>query len=450
MYPITDSALRWLEKILADRFGGVWRLSYINNSIHLTNETQHDAIIFDSLNSNFSLARSDMNCSQWDAKKEGWISALNTPIPSPGCKQLQLPLIETINNSLIIHYDILGLVYWMLARVEEIGRTDLDNHQRFTAKSSHAFKYQYLNRPIVDEWLFILRQAIRRLWPNIPLKENHGDHIVSCDVDSPYAYLAGGKKVARKLLGDLVVRKSLKVFTGNIKGLYKACKGDFSTDPHGLGVRWIMDVNEEFGNRVTFNFIPNRTHKKMDNNIPITSKYLDNMLGEISSRGHCIGVHPGYNSYNNQKEINAAIREVKEVISRYNPQQCRIGSRQHYLRWETGVTDILLNNQKLDYDSTLGYSDLPGFRCGTCFEYIFFDAKIQKELDFREQPLIYMDASVLHKKNMGLGYSPEAIEIAKDLKNKCELVGGSFSILWHNSRFRSQQDVIFFRELISC
>ncbi len=37
-----------------------------------------------------------------------------------------------------------------LARVEEIGRTDRDNHERFAATSSHAFKHGYLEPPAVD------------------------------------------------------------------------------------------------------------------------------------------------------------------------------------------------------------------------------------------------------------------------------------------------------------
>jgi hypothetical protein len=53
-------------------------------------------------------------------------------------------------------------------RVEEIGRTDLDNHERFPATSSHAFKHGYLDRPVVDEWLHLLGQVIQRQWPGVP------------------------------------------------------------------------------------------------------------------------------------------------------------------------------------------------------------------------------------------------------------------------------------------
>ena len=67
--------------------------------------------------------------------------------------ELVSPPIEPRADRHVVHYDIIGLTYWMLARVEEIGRTDLDNHQRFPATSSHAYKYGYIDRPVVDEWL---------------------------------------------------------------------------------------------------------------------------------------------------------------------------------------------------------------------------------------------------------------------------------------------------------
>ena len=59
----------------------------------------------------------------------------------------------------------LGLTYWILARVEEIGRTDLDNRGRIPATASHAFKHGYLDRPVVDEWLHLLGRVIQRQWP---------------------------------------------------------------------------------------------------------------------------------------------------------------------------------------------------------------------------------------------------------------------------------------------
>ena len=89
----------------------------------------------------------------------------------------------------VIHYDILGLTYWMLNRLEEFDCSSLDSHGRFPATSSHAYKYGYLERPIIDEWMHILGQVIQRQWPKINLKVHNFCLQVSHDVDRPFRYL---------------------------------------------------------------------------------------------------------------------------------------------------------------------------------------------------------------------------------------------------------------------
>src|SRR5690606_27535596 len=120
------------------------------------------------------------------------------------------------DNAAVIHYDILGLTYWMLTRLEEVGRIDLDNHQRFPATSSHAYQHGYLERPIVDEWLNILGQIVQRIWPQLKLKEHRFSIKVSHDVDVPSRYgFRSWSGIARAMAGDLINR-------GDVAGALRA------------------------------------------------------------------------------------------------------------------------------------------------------------------------------------------------------------------------------------
>ena len=112
---------------------------------------------------------------------------IGSPLPAPGVACLPSPLIKRTSNGNHVDYDILGLASWILSRSEEVGRSDLDQHGRFPATSSHAFKYGYLGRPVVDEWLCILGQVIERTWPGIELKRHCFDIKLSHDVDSQTA-----------------------------------------------------------------------------------------------------------------------------------------------------------------------------------------------------------------------------------------------------------------------
>lgn len=93
------------------------------------------------------------------------------------------------------------------------------------------------------------------------------------------------------------------------------------------------------------------------------------------------------------------------------------------------------NNVRPNYDTTLSYADRPGFRCGTCFEYPAFNPITNEILKIRIRPLIAMECTIIADHYMGLGYGQEALEKFQSLKDKCEKVGGIFTLLWHNSHF---------------
>lgn len=158
----TNNALRWLEVILHERFGIKFILTQQANRLQLSLPSSDGVIIFDQLQSVFHQSHSDFPCQHWQASAECFTGPIEDTIPAPSEKALQMPLIKVNEQGATVHYDILGLTYWMLTRLEEIGRTDLDNHQRFPATSSHAYQHDYLERPVVDEWLNILGQVMNQ------------------------------------------------------------------------------------------------------------------------------------------------------------------------------------------------------------------------------------------------------------------------------------------------
>ncbi|WP_240472805.1 DUF7033 domain-containing protein [Salinivibrio socompensis] len=172
MINFSDGAMRWLESILFERFGRYFILAQQSNTLQLSLDDGQGAITFDRLESVFHQARSDFSCKQWQASSEGYFGPVEDVIPAPSEIDLPEPLIELNEKGATIHYDILGLIYWMLTRLEEVRRTDLDSHQRFPATSSHAYRHGYLERPDCDEWLNVLGQVIQRVWSSIELKQH--------------------------------------------------------------------------------------------------------------------------------------------------------------------------------------------------------------------------------------------------------------------------------------
>lgn len=209
-----------------------------------------------------------------------------------------------------------------------------------------------------------------------------------------------------------------------------------------------MAVNERAGRPAAFFFIPENTDPKLDNRVSLDDPRLRALLREIHARGHEIGLHPGYNTYQHPEAMTRSVQTLRRVLEEEGIDQPQLGGRQHYLRWQTPTTARLWDDNGLDYDSTLSYADRPGFRCGTCFEYPLFDAVAQRALHLRERPLILMECSVIAERYLGLGYSDEALAMMQGYRDICHRLGGDFTLLWHNSHLGSEADRRFYGALV--
>lgn len=432
---MSTQGLRWLESLLRERLQPELCLqAQTDGQIHLTLAQQQGLISLPALSDCFLQSGTPLACSDWHSTAEGWDSALHTHLPAPGADQLPSPLIDNNGSYYQIGYDILGLTYWMLSRQEEVGRTDLDQHGRFPATASHAYQHGYLERPLVDEWLHILRQVVQRTWPQLQLNQAQFSIKVSHDVDNPSYYaFRPWTTLARICAGHLLKRFSpwQAIQTPLIK--LNSKHHLHSSDPANT-FAWIMDTSEQQGLNSAFYFICGRSEASKDADYEIEHPAMRALMREIHKRGHELGLHPSYNAYQAPEVISNEAQRLKTVCEQEGIQQANWGGRMHYLRWEQPTTLYGWEQAGMSYDSTLGYADHAGFRCGTCFEYPAFDPVKQQALNLRIRPLIAMECSVIDPIYMNLGYGEAALNKFIELKNKCKAVGGNFTLLWHNSR----------------
>ncbi|AKH20845.1 polysaccharide deacetylase family protein [Sedimenticola thiotaurini] len=362
----------------------------------------------------------------------------------------QEPVSRNNGRNMYLPVDIFGSAFFMLTRYEELIVTDQDDHDRFPATASSAYQNNYLDRPIVDEYVEILWACISELWPDIIRKRRVPKKLISCDLDRPFdCSVATIKGVSRRLAKDIVRDKSPRQALDTILTSYHRWRHDYSSDEYLQAVDWIMDANEKVGNKVAFYFITKHSHHGYDGCYSMTQSVIRGLMRRIVNRGHEVGLHASYNSYRNLDQINCELGELKQALANESIAVDEIGSRQHYLRWSTAITPRYLDAAGVSYDSSLAYADRPGFRCGTCHSFRMYDLKSRKTLTLREKPLILMECSVLGEQYMGLGYSDDALQLMKSYRDVCEQFGGDFTLLWHNSHFESAKDREFYLQLIS-
>ncbi|MEM1120731.1 MAG: hypothetical protein AAGJ18_09800 [Bacteroidota bacterium] len=121
----------------------------------------------------------------------------------------------------------------------------------------------------------------------------------------------------------------------------------------------------------------------------------------------------------------------------------------HYLKWHHPITLNAWNDAMMTYDSTLGYADAPGFRCGTCFEYPAFDPLVNKMLQLRIRPLVVMECTIILAHYLNLGFTEQAVAKILQFKNICKKVGGCFTLLWHNDMFKHPNAKKMYETVIS-
>ena len=448
-YPIRESALRWLETLLSERFGHGLKISICPSGMSLCLMGAEGTLIFDTLQECFFDSHSNQPFSQWNPEEETWGSVLGGHLPAPGVSYLPAPLIEKRGINHYIHYDILGLTYWMLNRIEEIGRTDLDNHGRFPATASHAYNNGYLERPIVDEWLNILGQVIQRQWPHFQLQQHEFKICVSHDVDNPSRYgFKGWGAILRGMIADVVRRGDLKNALLAPWVRFNSNSRLHSRDPANT-FDWIMDISEKHGLSSAFYFICGRTTHQFDADYEPAHRPIRALMRDIHQRGHEIGLHPSYGTYQSPSLLKEEADCLRRIAAEEGIEQTQWGGRMHYLRWEHPTTLRAWNDAGMTYDSSLGYADLPGFRCGTCFEYPAFDPVAGNPLTLRIRPLIVMETTILAAHYLGLNTGAESMVKFEQLKQACHAVKGCFTLLWHNCQLEKREERALYARLLS-
>ncbi len=153
----------------------------------------------------------------------------------------------------------------------------------------------------------------------------------------------------------------------------------------------------------------------------LTDPGIRALLEEIHERGHVVGLHPSYDAATNPRLWQAEKRRLEDAIQR----PCLEG-RQHYLRWKNPSTWRTWEGNGMRMDSTMGFADTVGFRCGTGDSFPVFDILASETLALREQPLVVMDSAL---RFMGRTEGREAVSHLVSVSKHYRM---PLTVLFHN------------------
>ena len=334
---------------------------------------------------------------------------------------------RTRDGSVVFYADIVAATMFMLSRWEERTGCVRDQHGRFPASASVAQKQGFLDQPVIDQYALLLRAWLMALLPRWrPIPRAFSARLTH-DVDhmrrfqSHYAAL-------RNVGGDLLKRHDPKrAWETSVNAVRQRLAPD--TTSYFRGIHTLSTLSNRFGLESAFYFMavdPRLRGQRYD----IESPSIRRCVHNLRSQGFQIGLHASYDSLNDPNRLAEEKGRLDSVLG-----ETRYGGRQHFLRFRVPDTWRHWEQAGLTYDSTMGYPDCEGFRCGTCHPFRPFDVERDREFNLLEWPLIVTDVTLRTYREM----TPEEGEARiLELARRCREVEGTLTLVWHNSSLDGQ------------
>ncbi|MFA5879138.1 MAG: polysaccharide deacetylase family protein [Candidatus Margulisiibacteriota bacterium] len=330
------------------------------------------------------------------------------------------PVIRSNDKTIFCEVDIFASCFFMLTRWEEYVNLDRDKYSRFPAEASIAYKFNFLDRPIVNEYLEFLWKLLISLGLSEERKVKKYIPYITHDIDILLAYpniFSLLKNVCADILRRgqflLAIKKLLLIFNKNKQN---------ELDSLNL-YDFIMKISEK--NKLTsYFFFMSGGKNRNDHFYSYNKNFLNNLIQEIKNRGHIIGFHPSFDTYDNKVMWNSEIDLLTQTVNAEI-----LYSRQHFLRFNVPETWEIAEANKIIGEFSLGYPETPGFRCGICYDYPVFNFLTKKVLQLRAYPLIFMENSLLGN----FITDPDKIyNIVEKYVKIVKQYHGNYVFLWHN------------------
>jgi hypothetical protein len=347
----------------------------------------------------------------------------------------------------VVDVDVFGSCFYCLSRYEEHVVATRDAYGRFPGVASLAHRERFLRLPVVDAYVEVLWSALQRMWPRLQRRPRRFAVALTHDVDDPLAALGRTPaELVRQLGADALLRRDPGLMARRARSWLGLARRDYRHDPYNT-FDFLLDVSERNGLRGAFYFLAGEgTAAPEEPPYTLAHPWIESLLRAIHRRGHEIGYHAGFHTYRDAERTKQEFDRLRAAADRNGIRQSAWGGRQHYLRWENPSTWANWEIAGLDYDTTLAYADLIGFRTGTCNEFTAFHLLERRPLRLRERPFQVMDRTLFEYMRLS---EEAAMDAVMGVATECRRYGGTLGILWHNNQLLTARHKRWYAGMVS-
>ena len=334
----------------------------------------------------------------------------------------------------VLDLDIVSSVFFMASRWEEVVLDYRDEHGRFDENHALAVKYNFIERPVINEYAYLLSTLLQSKGVALPLAAVPAFIQITFDIDYVYKW-----KYWKSIFGNLI-RKGPSM-SDKLSYLYSFFQAKvlkkYELDPF-FAFDYILNKLKRYRLNAVFYFMVSKTSEKSDlNDYDVTDERIQQVFTKILSEDHRIGLHSSYHALESKdqliKEKEILEKALKQTVDRIRP---------HFLRVLVPSGLNTINEAGFLQESSMLYPRHFGFRCGTTSPVYYYDLQRRETTGLLMVPVIAMSS-------IGISQDIKTQKgVIENLISKVKYWGGEVQIIWHNSDFDTEVKRSYFKQVL--
>ncbi|WP_420574712.1 polysaccharide deacetylase family protein [Kordia sp.] len=310
-----------------------------------------------------------------------------------------------------VPYDIFAASFYLLSRYEEYLPYVKDEHGRYTAVESLAFKNDFLKLPVVDIWCQKFLAIFLEKFPDVVPEKRQFVYKPIINVPVAYAYKKRG--LIRAFGGFMtdIVRFKFSRFIDRSAVLL-----GMKEDPYDNFEAFIA-LHKQYDTKAYY-FFQIGDYATYDHNISIYKNVFIRLIKNVSDYSK-VGLLASYASFTNVEKLKVEKKRLNMTINKPIKR-----ARQHYNMLNVPQFYRDLIDLEFSEDFSMGYRDTIGFRAGTCNPFYFYDIGMEIQTPLKVNPFCLQYTGELDTEI----FTTEIMKMATQVQK----VNGTFAAVFHN------------------
>ena len=323
-----------------------------------------------------------------------------------------------------VPFDIFAASFYLISRYEEYLPHKLDKYGRYDHTQSIAFQKGFLQRPIVEEWMYEFCRVY-----DLQRKSSF-TYQPTYDIDQAWSWKHKGWK--RNLGGW--IRDIIYLNTRALKNRLLVLAGK-KQDPFDA-FDWMDDLHQQL-NPFYF-FILAKKNGQYDKQILPSVPAWQALIKKISAR-YTTGIHPSWAAHTSDESLKEELTTFQAITG-----ATAMHARYHYIAFTLPHGYQRLIEQGIRHDHSMGYGSINGFRASTSIPFKWFDLSANKTTDLEIHPFCWMDANSYYEQQLTADQALVELNMFKEVLKK---TGGQMQVIWHNNFLGTDPQFVEWRKI---